>query len=124
MSESIWVAIILAVSGVVGTLVTKLVSRKPEQANDRDKLIDQLQENQAADRAEFGKLRAADRAELAELRADHEAFKKQTKEDADHDARTIRHLNDEIVELRQDIVDGKVPPLKPRPAWPLRQVTP
>lgn len=105
MSEGIVISLI----GVIGTAVTIVVTKVVNMKSSRAGLIDELQEEVKGYRDE-----------IRALRADLNAFKMKSELEADHNATIIRHLDDEVIGLRQDIAAGIVPPLRPRPPWPLR----
>lgn len=105
MSEGIVISLI----GVIGTAVTIVVSKVVNMKSAKVGLIDELQEEVKGYRDE-----------IRALRADLNAFKMKSELEADHNATIIRHLDDEVIGLRQDISAGLVPPLRPRPPWPLR----
>lgn len=75
--------------------------------DDRQTSHDQLQEDLAAERA----ARQADRAAAVEDRKEDRARIAELE-------RIVRHLEDEVVQVRQGVAANRIPPLPPREPWP------
>lgn len=110
-----WPGIIVALIAVGGSIYAARTARRttvqttPSAADVKDQQqYDQLQEDLKELRSEFARYKAARAEELDGLRFQ-----------LSHQMRLVRHLDDEIVELRQSVASGKVPPLLPRPPWPV-----
>jgi outer membrane murein-binding lipoprotein Lpp len=104
------VSVLIAVGGVTGTIYAARSTRRSQQLSqasvDHNADRDQLQEDLAALRVEFNTEREARRVER----------EKDQREIRYHKG-IIRHVDDEINELRKMMTDaGLTPP--PRKAWP------
>lgn len=111
MDPTVINAIIVAVPTLAGIGFTAWKFRKSQQSTDANASYDQIQE----DLLEMRRERARDRdAAIAEREKDRKEMA--------YLQDLVRHLDNEVVNLRYDIQVGAVPPLKPRAPFPQRGV--
>lgn len=111
MDPTVVNAIIVAVPTLAGMGFTAWKFRKTQRSAESNASYDQIQE----DLLEMRKERARDReAAIAEREKDRKEMA--------YLQDLVRHLDNEVVNLRYDIQTGTVPPLKPRAPFPQRGV--
>lgn len=107
IEPSVIVAVVALAGAIAAPVVAALLGRRKDQTVEGRLNHDELQEDLAALREEF-------RAEKEETRL----YKKGMTAQINYQGRVIRHLDDEVIQLRQGVETGQIPPLPPRPPWP------
>lgn len=100
MSPEVVVGIVSALALVLVPVVAKILSGKRDQNAEGRLNHDELQED------------------MSSLREEFRLFRKEMTAQINYQGRVIRHLDDEVIALRQGVEAGNVPPLQPRPPWP------
>lgn len=85
---------------VVTPLVAWLLNRRKDTASESRLNHDELQED------------------LKSLREEMRLFRRETAAKVAYQGAVIRHLDNEVIEIRRGVETGAVPPLPPRPPWP------
>lgn len=101
--------IVAAALGLFGTWLVQRNARRQNASTDSQQLIDQLQENYAADRTQW----IAERTSLAERQS-------RTEKRLEQGEAMLRLALDYILNLRWHIAEGEPPPPPPFPAELLR----
>lgn len=109
MDPTVLNGIVVGIPTLAGMGFTAWKFRKVQKSTDANASYDQIQEDLLAMRTERATDRAAAIAEREKDRAEMQ-----------HLQDLVRHLDNEVVQLRYDIQVGTVPPLKPREPFPRR----
>ena len=107
MDSTAWAGLFALLGTVAGLVFTAYKFRATRRDDEGRTSYDQIQEDLAALRADFLK-------EKEERRVQWESDQRQIR----YQGSIIRHLDDEIIALREGIQTGKIPPLPPRNPWP------
>lgn len=107
MDPTVAVGLVSLLAAVLVPVVAKILAGKKDSAAEGRLNHDELQEDLAALREEF-------RLYKEETRLHQKGITAQV----GYQGRVIRHLDDEVIQLRQGVEAGHVPPLPPRPPWP------
>lgn len=109
MTPTVLTGIMVLAGTLAGIFVSALIARKAQKSTDSNASYDQLQEDlkemreeRKRDREAAIREREKDRAEMSYLQS------------------LVLHLDNEVVDLRDDIQSGHIPPLKPRVPRPQR----
>lgn len=90
---------------VLGPLIAWLAGRRKESSAEGRLNHDELQED------------------LSALRTEFREYKRDIQPQINYQGKVIRHLDDEVIQLRRGVEEGQIPPLPLRPPWP-DEVTP
>lgn len=100
MDPTVAVGLVSLLAAVLVPVIAKILAGKKDSAAEGRLNHDELQED------------------LAALREEFRLYKREITAQVNYQGRVIRHLDDEVIQLRQGIEAGMVPPLPPRPPWP------
>lgn len=100
MDPTVAVGLVSLLAAVLVPVTAKILAGKKDTAAEGRLNHDELQED------------------LAALREEFRLFRKETAATMSYQGRVIRHLDDEVIEIRRGVEAGMVPPLPPRPPWP------
>ena len=100
LDPTVVVALVSLLAAIVVPVVAKILAGKRDASAEGRLNHDELQED------------------LAALRLEFRDYKREITAQVNYQGRVIRHLDDEVIQLRQGVEAGMVPPLPPRPPWP------